>query len=89
LQLQWLQLFFDDSVLNPHNAATFNLNVQERHDTDIFRHHGTLGWLCRSFTCGCFQLKKEFTMDDYQEELLEYQAFEWDPLDPADDATEL
>lgn len=32
---------------------------------------------------------KESTMDDYQEELLEYQAFELDPLDPADDATEL
>ena len=28
-------------------------------------------------------------MDDYQEELLEYQAFEFDPLDPAYDATEL
>ncbi len=28
-------------------------------------------------------------MDDYQEELLEYQAFEFDPLDTADDATEL
>lgn len=28
-------------------------------------------------------------MDDYQEELLEYQAFELDPLEPADDATEL
>jgi len=28
-------------------------------------------------------------MDDYQEELLEYQAFEWDPRDPVDDATEL
>ncbi|AZF11498.1 hypothetical protein C4J93_3303 [Pseudomonas sp. R2-37-08W] len=28
-------------------------------------------------------------MDDYQEELLEYQAFEFDPLDPVDDATEL
>ena len=28
-------------------------------------------------------------MDDYQEELLEYQAFEFDQLDPADDATEL
>ncbi|CAN2972345.1 hypothetical protein METHPM2_2050001 [Pseudomonas sp. PM2] len=34
-------------------------------------------------------MKKESTMDDYQEELLEYQAFELDPLDPADDATEL
>jgi len=28
-------------------------------------------------------------VDDYQEELLEYHAFELDPLDPADDATEL
>ena len=34
-------------------------------------------------------MKKESTMDDYQEALLEYQAFELDPLDPADDATEL
>jgi hypothetical protein len=30
-----------------------------------------------------------FKMDDYQEELLEYQAFELDPLEPAEDATEL
>jgi hypothetical protein len=28
-------------------------------------------------------------MDEYQEELLEYQAFELDPLEPAEDATEL
>jgi len=28
-------------------------------------------------------------MDDYQEELLEFQAFELDPPEPADDATEL
>jgi hypothetical protein len=28
-------------------------------------------------------------MDDYQEELLEYQAFELDPPEPAEDATEL
>jgi hypothetical protein len=28
-------------------------------------------------------------MDDYQEELLEYRASELDPLEPADDATEL
>jgi hypothetical protein len=28
-------------------------------------------------------------MDDYQEELLEYQAFELDPVEPAEDATEL
>lgn len=30
-----------------------------------------------------------FKMDDYQEELLEYQAFELDPLEPVEDATEL
>jgi hypothetical protein len=28
-------------------------------------------------------------MDDYQEELLEYKAYELDPLEPAEDATEL
>lgn len=28
-------------------------------------------------------------MDEYQEELLEYQAIELDPPEPADDATEL
>ncbi|WP_236418485.1 hypothetical protein [Pseudomonas syringae] len=33
--------------------------------------------------------KKESTMDEYQEELLEYHAIELDPLEPADDATEL
>jgi hypothetical protein len=32
---------------------------------------------------------KDIPMDDYQEELLEYQAFELDPLEPAEDATEL
>ena len=35
------------------------------------------------------QTEKGCCMDDYQEELLEYQAFELDPLEPADDATEL
>lgn len=30
-----------------------------------------------------------YVMDDYQEELLEYQAYELDPLEPAEDATEL
>lgn len=30
-----------------------------------------------------------YAMDDYQEELLEYQAYELDPLEPAEDATEL
>ena len=29
------------------------------------------------------------TMDEYQEELLEYQAYELDQPEPADDATEL
>ncbi|AXK52781.1 hypothetical protein DWF74_05240 [Pseudomonas protegens] len=33
--------------------------------------------------------EKESAMDEYQEELLEYQAFELDPLEPAEDATEL
>lgn len=32
---------------------------------------------------------KGVRMDEYQEELLEYQAFELDPLEPAEDATEL
>ena len=37
-----------------------------------------------------FSMSREgFTMDDYQEELLEFQAFELDPLEPAEDATEL
>ncbi|WP_016968473.1 MULTISPECIES: hypothetical protein [Pseudomonas] len=35
------------------------------------------------------QPRKESAMDEYQEELLEYQAFELDPLEPAEDATEL
>ena len=34
-------------------------------------------------------IQEKGAMDDYQEELLEYQAFELDPLEPADDATEL
>ncbi|WP_275899022.1 hypothetical protein [Pseudomonas viridiflava] len=33
--------------------------------------------------------KRARVMDDYQEELLEYRAFELDPPEPADDATEL
>ena len=28
-------------------------------------------------------------MDDYQEELLEFKAYELDPVEPAEDATEL
>ncbi|MBD9456355.1 hypothetical protein IB241_01510 [Pseudomonas sp. PDM05] len=55
----------------------------------FFRHNGTLGWSGRSFICNRFQSDKEPSMDDYQEELLEYRAIELDPLEPADDATEL
>jgi hypothetical protein len=33
--------------------------------------------------------EKESSMDDYWEELLEYRAAETDPLEPAEDATEL
>ncbi|WP_141232189.1 hypothetical protein [Pseudomonas lundensis] len=35
------------------------------------------------------QTQKDADMDDYQEELLEYQASQLDPLEPVDDATEL
>jgi hypothetical protein len=38
---------------------------------------------------GINSTQKDIPMDDYQEELLEYQAFELDPLEPAEDATEL
>ncbi|MBH3403900.1 hypothetical protein ACTJK3_21785 [Pseudomonas sp. 22105] len=31
----------------------------------------------------------DYAMDDYQEELLEFQAFELDSPEPAEDATEL
>ncbi|WP_272978031.1 hypothetical protein [Pseudomonas sp. SWRI111] len=31
----------------------------------------------------------DYAMDEYQEELLEYQAYELDQPEPADDATEL
>jgi len=44
-----------------------------------------IGHLFRRFSIGVGDSK----MDDYQEELLEYQAFELDPLEPAEDATEL
>jgi hypothetical protein len=35
------------------------------------------------------RIREGHAMDDYQEELLEYQAYELDPLEPAEDATEL
>ncbi|WP_150712573.1 hypothetical protein [Pseudomonas fluorescens] len=43
------------------------------------------GHLLKRFSISC----GGFKMDDYQEELLEFQAFELDPLEPAEDATEL
>ncbi|WP_137807500.1 hypothetical protein [Pseudomonas sp. G(2018)] len=55
----------------------------------FFFHAGTLcsgHWsFIKTFSMSC----GGFEMDDYQEELLEYQAFELDPLEPAEDATEL
>ncbi|MBV4457696.1 hypothetical protein KVG96_07055 [Pseudomonas sp. COR58] len=36
-----------------------------------------------------FRQAGDHTMDDYQEELLESQAFELDSPEPAEDATEL
>ncbi|WP_083374550.1 hypothetical protein [Pseudomonas costantinii] len=76
-------------MLNQHSAATFNLEVQERHGADIFSssRHFRLG--LQVIYLQPLLTEKESTMDDYQEELLEYHAFELDPLDPADDATEL
>lgn len=35
------------------------------------------------------RVKRTQGMDEYQEELLEYQAYELDTPEPADDATEL
>ncbi|WP_395606704.1 hypothetical protein [Pseudomonas sp. B22129] len=76
-------------MLNHRNAATFYLQVQERHGADIFSssRHFRLG--LQVIYLQPLLTEKESTMDDYQEELLEYHAFEMDPLDPADDATEL
>jgi hypothetical protein len=56
----------------------------------FFFHTGTLFSRNRSFIQAFFQDGLgDSNMDDYQEELLEYQAFELDPLEPAEDATEL
>ena len=56
----------------------------------FFFHTGTLfssnGSFIQTFFHTGWGIQK---MDDYQEELLEYQAFELDPLEPAEDATEL
>ena len=77
-------------MLNQPDAATFNLHVQERHRIDFFSssRHFRLA-LQVIYLQPLLIQNKEPTMDEYQEELLEYQAFELDPLDPADDATEL
>jgi hypothetical protein len=56
----------------------------------FFVHTGTLCSGRRSLIQAFFQTNRGgIKMDDYQEELLEYQAFELDPLEPAEDATEL
>jgi hypothetical protein len=56
----------------------------------FFFHARTLCSSCWSFNQTFFQWAVgDWSMDDYQEELLEYQAFELDPLEPAEDATEL
>jgi hypothetical protein len=44
------------------------------------------GRLIRPFSS---EQQGDYTMDDYQEELLEYQAYELDSPEPAEDATEL
>ena len=56
----------------------------------FFFHAGTLCSGRWSFIQAIFSTSDGgLIMDDYQEELLEYQAFELDPLEPAEDATEL
>jgi hypothetical protein len=85
-----LQSRLKTPVLNSYNAATFNPGVQERHDVDIFSSSRHFRLAVQVIYLQPLLIQnKEPTMDEYQEELLEYQAFEWDPLDPADDATEL
>jgi hypothetical protein len=58
--------------------------------TSFFFHTGTLCSRRWSVIQAFFKRAAgDSTMDDYQEELLEYQAFELDPPEPAEDATEL
>jgi hypothetical protein len=56
-----------------------------------FLHRGNLCWYSRSITADGLNINVNgvFPMDDYQEEWLELRAAEHDPLEPADDATEL
>ncbi|MDQ0703159.1 hypothetical protein QF043_001951 [Pseudomonas sp. W3I7] len=84
-----MQSHLEPEMLNRLNPATFYLEVQERHGADIFSssRHFRLG--VQVIYLQPLLTHKESTMDEYQEELLEYHAFELDPLDPADDATEL
>ena len=65
------------------------MKSRKRHGADIFSssRHFRLG--LQVIYLQALLTKKESAMDEYQEELLEYHAFELDPLDPADDATEL
>lgn len=76
-------------MLNRLNPATFYLEVQERHGADIFSSSRHFRLSVQVIYLQAHLTKKESAMDEYQEELLEYHAFELDPLDPADDATEL
>lgn len=55
----------------------------------FFFHAGTLCSINRSLIQAFFSERGGLNMDEYQEELLEFQAFELDPLEPAEDATEL
>lgn len=82
--------------LNQGHAGSY-LGDTDFNDTDIFSSHVNLnvkqavstpnarkneGYLVN-------QAKRASNMDEYQEELLEYRASELDPVEPADDATEL
>lgn len=80
------------ALLNRRTVATFNLEAQECHATYIFlswRHFSVMGRVIKQALLRSVAINKETAMDDYQEELLEYQAFELEPMDSADDATEL
>jgi len=57
----------------------------------FFLHAGALCSGHWSIVPGHFQVggQGDYAMDDYQEELLEFQAYELDSPEPAEDATEL
>ena len=56
----------------------------------LFLHTGTLCSRHWAFAqAHSTEQQGDYAMDDYQEELLEYQAYELDSPEPAEDATEL